>query len=426
MQIGKRLPLLSVLTIPSFRHLWIGQLCSQLAVNMMLFLLAIKIYDLTKSNAAVSALYLTYGLPAAAGGIVAGVAVDHLDKRSVLAFCNIGRMVLMTLLLVFPESLWAYYVVMMGHAILSQFYVPAEAPLIPRFVPASLLYSANSIFSFTFFTSMASGFIVAGPILRLSGTFGAFVVITVLYIVAVLSVLGIPRQREDVVGLRHVLSRPFFYIIKRIIADFVYALGLLSNLPRVIDSVILLTLTQVVLALLAVLGPGYADQILAIDVADASLLILGPAVLGIMVGAILIGIYGSRYKTFRLTNMGLYGIGVLLLCISGLVRIDIQDSIWGVTSQQIHLLSLLLFFSLGIANSFLDVPANATIQSDTGHEIRGKVYGIFTSISGGIGILPVVGGAFLADYIGIGRVLMLVGSFVIIFGLLRQHRGRRV
>src|SRR3989344_3267149 len=80
-----------VLAIGPLRSLWFGQICSQMAVNTLLFVLALRVYDTTNSNTAVSVLFLAYGIPAVLFGLVAGTLVDRLDKRRVLVYSDIVR-----------------------------------------------------------------------------------------------------------------------------------------------------------------------------------------------------------------------------------------------------------------------------------------------------------------------------------------------
>lgn len=410
------------LAIPAFRYLWIGQLCSQLGANMLLSILALRIYEVTHSNTAVSALYVAYGVPAVFFGMFAGVVVDHLDKRKVLAFCNISRSLLIIPLFFFPETLWLVYSVMFINSVISQFYLPAEAPLIPKLVSDKYLLSANSLFSFTFFTSMAFGFILAGPALKFLGAFGSFSLLFGLYIAAIWSVTNIPKQSENVRGIMSIVQMNWMTVVKRIMKDLKQGFDFVFRSKPVLDALVLLTGTQIVLAILGVLGPGFADKVLHIAVTDVSIVVLGPAVLGIILGALWVGTYGSKYKRHTLPTTGLFSAGTLLVMLSLLVRYE----------QHLHLnpiimimTTLILFFLLGFTNSFLDVPSNATLQQKAEGEMRGRIYGILTAAAGGVGILPVVGGGILADTIGVGRVLLLLGIGILGYGIIRTWLIRK-
>src|SRR3989344_7001524 len=124
-----------VLSHRHFRNLWFGQICSMLATNTMLFTLALIVYQQTQSNAAVSALFLAYGIPAVLFGVVAGVIVDHFDKRLILILCDASRSVLAISLFFLTGNPFIVFAIVLVNAVINQFYIPSEAPTIPRLVP---------------------------------------------------------------------------------------------------------------------------------------------------------------------------------------------------------------------------------------------------------------------------------------------------
>jgi MFS family permease len=387
---------------------------------MLLSILALRIYELTKSNAAVSALYIAYGVPAVIFGMLAGALVDHIDKRKVLAFCNISRTILIIPLFFFHETLAVAYAVMFLNSLVSQYYLPAEAPLIPRLVTEKLLLSANSLFSFTFFASIALGFVLAGPVLKYTGAYGSFVILLTLYLTAVWSVFHVPKQKEDVIGLMKLFKTSGFAIVKQLLQDTKKGLDFCYQHKQIYDALTLLAGTQIVLAMLGALGPGFADRVLNIQVTDASLVILGPAVVGIVLGSLWVGNYGGKYSMKKLTTLGLLAAGVILMLVATLVRIErIPYMELFLAGGMSMVLTIILFFLLGVANSFLDVPSNATLQRESTEEVRGRIYGIVTALGGGIGIIPVVAGGILADTLGVGKVMLGLGIVILGYGVIR-------
>src|SRR3989344_3194953 len=184
----------AVLSHSNFRNLWLGQIFSQLALNSLLFVLALVVYQKTASNAAVSGLFLSYGVPAVLFGMMAGAIVDRLDRRSVLITCDIIRAWLVLTLFFYGNHVGVVYLVVFLSALINQFYVPAEAPLIPRFVPKVNLVSANSLFSFTYYSSMGIGFIFAGPLVRQFGSQWSLLVIALFFVTAAMMVFRLPVQ----------------------------------------------------------------------------------------------------------------------------------------------------------------------------------------------------------------------------------------
>lgn len=409
-----------VLNNRDFRNLWFGQICSQLAVSTMLFVLALRIYQTTGSNAAVSGLFLTFGIPAVLFGIGAGAIVDHFDKRQILVGADALRSVVVLGFLFFTGNLIFFYALALVNALITQFYVPAEAPMIPRFVRNTELVTANSFFSFTYYSSLALGTILAGPILRWFGPQGAFLFISFLFILASMFVYRLPKEHGKQNLDASYRFPPLIHIITRIASDIRNGFSYISTSPVLMDALLLLTGTQVIIALLGTLGPGFADRMLQIDIRDSSLVIIGPVVIGIIMGALWIGNMGGKISESKLIRWGITSAGILLLFIAITVKLrSISGFSWLFHNWLIIPLELVLFFLLGIANSMLDVPANSILQKEAIGPMRSRVYGMLTTAVGGVGILPIVVSGILADVLGVGKVIFLLGFGISAYGLYR-------
>ncbi len=419
-------PILDVLRNRLFRRLWLGQMASQLASNMLIFLLAILLYRRTGSNTAVSGLFLSYGLPSLLFGAVGGVIVDRLDRRAVLLVSHITRALLIIPVFLLPHQIAAIYLLVFFYAIIMQLTTPSEVPLIPQFVPKTHLVSANSLFSFTFYSSMAVGFIFAGPALRIFGREGAHLMLFLLFVGAAISVSGIPPQGEGVRSLRYIFHYDLAYIFRRLLTDLREGLQYVARSHVLRDAVVLLTGTQIILVLLGTLGPGFADKVLRIDIRDASVLIVGPTILGILSGALWMGNRGYKFPAGRLINIGVLSAGSILMLVSAIFAAT--NAFWFtlVPRGLVLTIALGLFFLLGVANSFLDVPSNSIIQKEAVGEVRGRVYGILSASVGGAGILPVVVSGVLADLIGVGKVIFFLGLCVFSYGLYRFRYAKKV
>jgi MFS family permease len=303
---------------------------------------------------------------------------------------------------------------------ITQFYVPAEASAIPQLVPEKRLITANSMFSFTYYTSLAFGSILSGPVLRLLSARGVFLAIVFLFIGAAGSVSALPITSR----LRHELGRiarfPLEGIIVRIVESVIQGIGYVRRSPILADALLLLAGTQILLSLLGTLGPGFADQVLKIDIHDASLVLVVPAIVGIIAGALWVGQVGNTIPPNRLIKRGIIAAGLILVTIALLVNIGaIAPNVAAIVQPVIIPVTLILFFLLGVANSMLDVPANSILQKEAEGALRGRVYGMLTAAVGGIGILPVFVGGVLADTLGIGTVVLLLGVAVLSYGIVR-------
>ncbi len=416
-----------VLALTDFRFLWIGQIFSQFAFNTLLFVLALRVYQNTSSNTAVSGLFLAHGIPAVIFGMIAGAAVDRLDKRRVLVYCDIIRALCTFGLLFVSNQVAVVYLITFINSIITQLYVPSEAPLIPKLVPNELLVTANSLFSLTFFSSLAIGTIVSGPLMRGFGPDGVFVFIGCLFLLSSFFSSRIPSQSKGTIGIRYIITRKFSDGMRRIWADLTEGIAYTRSSPILFDSILLLTGTQIIFALLGALGPGFADRILTIDVRDASLLIVGPTVLGILCGVVWVGSVGYKHKPEQLITWGILGAGISLVSIAVIAHLmHVPQFAWLSWYNIGFIVEVILFFGLGVSNSFLDVPSNSNMQSYAIGPMRGRVYGMLTTFVGGVGIIPIVVGGFLADTVGVGKVILSLGLAIGLFGMYRVRYSRKV
>lgn len=410
--------LLQVLRIRPFTYLWITQVLTQISVNMLVFILAVLVYEKTRSNTAVSLLFVTVGLPAALFGAISGVVVDRMRKRQALLLSTLVRAILIGLVFFYRHNIGYIYILVALISTVSQLFVPAEASLIPKFVPQHLLLSANSLFTMTFYSAIIGGFVAGGPLLSLLGTDLLLVSLVLTFVIAWLMLLLLPGEKNhvDLYGK---------FTFPHLLHDLRSGIGYIVKIPVVVQAILLLTLAQAIIAIIATLGPGFADRVLLIKLTDASVLILGPAAAGMVVGAIFVGSVGMRFRKKWLINTGIFLSSLLLLLVAFLIRSRSYHSIslffeeiFSVSLERGLLpLSVLSFFFMGFANSLIDVSCNTVLQEQTSDQVRGRVYGILQSLIGGVAILPVVVSGVVADLFGVGKIIFVLGLTLLFFGI---------
>lgn len=407
-------PFFLVLKINHFRSLWLAQITSQIAMNMLIFVLGIRVYQQTLSNASVSLLYLAVGVPAVIFGVLAGGIVDDFDKRQVMFICNLLRFFLFFLFFVFANHLTTLYILIILFSIVTQFFIPAEGPAIPVLVKSELLLTANSLFTVSFYLSTILGFVISGPMMKMFGPVYIYLLMAMLMLAATILIYRIPK----ILSAKH--NRFSFTQIGNTIDD---GLVFIKANSRIYQSLILMTFAQALILALSVLSPGFADNVLHIDLTDASYLIMGPAVLGLVCGAFLIGDYGRKMLKGALILTGIISTGVVLLTLSFL-------SLNTFSSHLITLMStVVLLFFLGLFNALISVPANTILQQESENKMRGRVYGVLTSLTGGVSILPVILSGLMADVIGVSKTLSILGIAVIIMGVyqyLKRKEGNNI
>ncbi|MGH7246136.1 MAG: MFS transporter, partial [Candidatus Levyibacteriota bacterium] len=208
--------LLQALNVRPFLFLWLSEVFSQVAMNMLNFILLIVVFSLTNSNTAVSGIVLSFTVPAIIFGILAGVYVDRWNKKFVLLATNGIRAVLLLLLAFFHNNLFAVYTFSALVSVATQFFIPAESPMIPLLVKKETLLSANALFGMAIYGSILVAYALSGPFILFLGSTNAFLSLACLFIIAAIFVVLIqPQQVESIVKKKSQFSASIIEEIKQ-------------------------------------------------------------------------------------------------------------------------------------------------------------------------------------------------------------------
>lgn len=398
-----------------FLFLWIGEIFTQIPTHLFNFFLILQVYNLTHSNTAVSGVVLSFTIPAIFFGSIAGAYVDKWDKKKVLFMTNIIRAILMVALIFFINNLVMIYIVSLLVTIFVQFFIPAETPMVPLLVKPKNLFSANALFSMAIFASILIAYVLSGPVLILLKPTGTLLFLASLLAIGAIFIYQINFTKKDI---EQILQKENFFL------DMKNTLSLISKTREISRSLFLLSASQILTLIIAAIAPGYAQQILKINIEDFPVLFASPAALGMVIGAVLIVNRFHSHGKEKLISAGIFlsGLGVLLLPYGS--RVASRQFVHALNVYLPHMLDInilhimiFLAFVLGVANSLVFVPANTILQENTTEEIRGKVYGFLNSIIGVLSLLPLIIVGGLSDLVGVGVVISGLGVSLIILGI---------
>src|SRR5579885_2754195 len=298
--------ILRALSEKSFRYLWIGEVFTQIAANLFNFFLILVVYSKTHSNTAVSGVVISFTVPAILFGSIAGVYVDRWSKKDVLIISNLIRAVLFIFLAFFLRNLLMVYFFSFLIAVITQFFIPAETPIIPQVVKPKHLLSANALFGMGIYGSIMAAYVLSGPLLLWFGEKGTLFVLAAMLIAGAIAISFIATSH--VRKKQHILPN-----FRQTIQDIHHTLVLMSRSKEIAHSLFLLALSQILILVVATISPGYATQILGIRLEDFPLLFVAPAALGMVIGAIvLVNVFHSHSKD-RVINTGMFLSGLAML-----------------------------------------------------------------------------------------------------------------
>lgn len=408
--------ILRALSEKSFFNLWVGEVFTQISINIFNFFLILIVFKLTQSNTAVSIVVLSFTIPAIFLGSVAGALVDRWNKRYVLILTNLLRAVLFILLAFFLDNLFLIYLVSFIVSMLTQFFIPAESPMIPLIVKKEHLLSANALFGMGIFGSILIAYALSGPLILLVGNIKTLIILSFMLFAGAIFIAVIKSKNR--INKQQKINYKF-----NILKDIKHTLILISTSREISNSILFISASQIIVLILATIAPGYAYQVLGIDVEKFSITFVAPAALGMVIGSIILVNFFHSHAKEKVINTGIFISGIAMLLLPYGSRVASRDFVQVINAYLphffditiLHIMSLLAFV-LGIANSLIFVPSNTIIQEKTTEEFRGKIYGTLNSVVGVFSFLPIIIAGGLSDLVGVGNVITFIGICIIIFG----------
>jgi len=411
-----------------FLLLWIAQAATQIGGNMVIFGLTVIISESTGSTTAVSALILTFLLPAVLFSALAGVFVDRMDRRLVLVATNILRGLAFIAIFFAGNHLGLIYLLNISVSTITVFFAPAEAAMIPIVVPRKQLLSANGIFTLTLNAAFALGFTLVGPlIVKIAGAPALIVVVAALYFVAALFCWTLPpapaAARED--GARDAAgrAREAQAAIASVIDQLREGLAYIRDHREIRWSMIYLGIAASLVGVLGVLGPSFAQRTLGLSADDFVVVVL-PLGVGIVMGILLLNAYGRLIPRRRVIEGGLISLGVLLalMALSGRISSFLATSVTATVPNLSLLTSLLsivvaVAFFAGIAYASVAIPSQTQLQEDLPEDVRGRVFGVLNMLVSVASFLPILVVGPIADLLGTTVVLVVVAVLIAASGI---------
>jgi len=245
-----------------FRHLWLGQVVSQLGDWFNTIALFTLVLELTGSGRAVGLVLVARFLPSVVLGPLSGVLADRFDRRRIMIVSDVLRalVVLGFLFVRSAEQVWLIYFLTVLQLAFSAFFEPARSAALPSVVAERDLVKANTISSVTWSAMLTLGAAAGGPVTDWFGTDAAFVIDSVTYLVSAVLVwrVRLPARRprpkrpltwakalgvtDTLEGLRYVWRRPRVLALLLVKPAWGLGGGILTLLPVFGEKVFRLSL----------------------------------------------------------------------------------------------------------------------------------------------------------------------------------------
>jgi len=413
----------------AFLAMWLAQILSQVAANATTFALIVLVAERTHSNLSSSLLILLSVVPAVLFGVFAGVVVDRSDRKRVLIITNGLRAAAVGIFLLLRQDVAAAYLVNVLVATITVFFVPAEAAMLPAIVRKQDLLVANSLFTFTFNGAFLAGFVILAPVvIKFFGFDVLFGLLAAMFAGAALLCLVLPtsgpaarRLGAGVAGLAVTETR-------RGLVEVLTAFNFLRSSPLLVWSLVYISIANTLVAVAGALAPGFVREVLGLGERDVIYLV-APAGLGVVAGLLLLNFIGTRLSRANAIGIALVVLGAALVALAlarpfaELFRRTATAELGAAFPFFVAVLGVVMFV-FGMTYAGIIVPAITMLQEELHEDIRGRVFGVLSSLVSIFSFLPLVIVGPVADVWGVAPVFL--GSALVVWGAwLGGGRARR-
>ena len=386
----------AVLRIPLMRRLWYAQLISVFGDFLALFaVISVLTFRLHANAQQVTGVQISYLLPIAILGVLAGVFVDRWPLKPTMVASDALRAGLVLLLLLATQR-WHFYAVLAAISVVSSFFGPAQGVAIRSAVPLHGLRSANALMQ-----QVMLGMRIVGPALAafLVGSFGpvsCYLLDAVSFVGSALLIASVRFVAPAAPAPSAAASGSPSAGVARVWHDMQAGIGFIVHHAALLFVILALAAGMFVLGCFGPLIAVYVREDL-----HASTQIFGVASgligLGMLIGINVLTVFAKRVKNEVLVYCGLAGIAAGLTLLAGTAHV------WS---------TLLGNFVIGFAVAGIIIPSQTLIQQETPPALMGRVGATTMSLIFTAQIAGLVLSGLLAERIGVRHVFAVCAALL--------------
>ncbi|GAA2581110.1 MFS transporter [Dactylosporangium fulvum] len=195
---------------PEYRRLWLSSALSSIGGQMTTFAVALQVFHISGSSAAVGAVGLSTAIPAIIVGLAGGVLIDSMDRRRLVL---VTSTVLALISAAYAAqayagntTLWLLYTLAAANGAVNAINQPARRTFMPRLVRRELVPAAAALTMISGYTAMIAGPALAGVITAAAGLKICYLIDAVSYGAALYGVFRLPPMHPDGKATRRSLA----------------------------------------------------------------------------------------------------------------------------------------------------------------------------------------------------------------------------
>ncbi len=385
----------------NFVKLWLSQILSQVTINLMTFIILTRIFEATKSNVAVSMLWIASSLPALFFGPFSGALVDNFSRRKMMIVTNIAQAVSVASFLLLKKYVFALYAVVFLYWLIDQLYLPSQQASLPSLVKGKLLSSANGLFLLTQQATFLFGFGMGGLFLTALGRDTTVMFASGLLLMAAVSVYLLPKDE----------SKTKSFKVNKFWNDFTLGYKFIRSHNEILMPLLVIIFSQIFVAIISSILPSYTKTELGLDLKHVSLVLVVPAAIGALIFTYYLPKLLKKFRKIIIIKSGLIGAGLSLVGLAVLPYLTRDSVLFGAIAAIL----------LGASSAAITLPSQTLLQEKTPAWFRGRVYGSLSFMLIIATSIPLLAAATMADVMGI-PILLIIMALALFIGYLFIHR----
>jgi MFS family permease len=381
-QLLSRLRMFEALRYREYRLIWYAQVFASQATWMDQVARGWLLYELTNSTLQLGLVRGVQAIPILLLSPLAGSVADRYSRKNQVLVAQIVDGVLFAIVaaLIFARRIepWHVYVTAFGMSVVQAFQQPSRAAMIGDAVPVSHLTNAIGLNSIIFNVSRSAGPAIAGLLIAVVGTGGAYTAQAVCYFLATIWTIQLSSNRSAASSAhgKHGHDESFR---QSIVEGWKFS----WRNEAVRASLLIVACSSIFIIPFMTLLPVFARDILNVGATGQGLLLSAMGI-GALFSSVLIASFGDRVPRMNIMIVGvtLYGIIVAAFAVSPSFK-----------------LSVILMGLVGVVHVTSHALAQTVIQTYSPSEFRGRTMALYHMTH----VILLVGGIFigaLASWIG--------------------------
>jgi MFS family permease len=233
-----------------FRHLWYGQVVSELGDWLNSIAIYTLVLQLSGTGTAMASAMMAKLLPIFFVSPLAGVLIDRMDRKLIMITSDILRFVVVLGFLLVEDAgdLWLLYTLAVVEIALAGFFEPARSAIIPSITPREDLVTANALSGSTWSVMLAVGAALGGVLVSWFGIKTAFIVDAFTFLLSAWFIARIQCPEEAlekekaeskdtsgfktlVDGVRYLVPQPMVFVLALMKSGLAVAGGVMTLIP---------------------------------------------------------------------------------------------------------------------------------------------------------------------------------------------------